>query len=217
MTTPEKNILNIKNYLKKNKLKAWVCSYGGSGTNMLADYLQKQGVKTKNFLWHKKLVHNPEPLDLGIPMIYIYDDPRKSLFSEKTRKNIYFCNILKLSNNYFDVKKMKITHNSKKIRFCDDFLLRLMIQQFKNWTSAPFKDKILFIRFKDFFNEKTKEKLELFLNKKLTNYPVYKESKKKYNFEKKSKLFEKYKEDIDFINNYHLESSEKIIELSENP
>ncbi len=120
----------------------------------------------------------------------------------KSRKNIYFCNILKLSNNYFDIKSNKIMRKINKVKFNDDFLLEKMIEQFKNWTSSPLKNKILFIPFHNFFTEETKNKIESFLNKKLTNYPVYRESKKKYNYIKKIKLFEKHKNDIDFINNF---------------
>ncbi len=189
----EKNENLIKKSIKKDKLDVWICSYGGSGTNMLADYLEKQGLKTKNELWHKKLVHNPNPIDIGIPMIYIFDDPKKSLFSMKSRKNIYFCNILKLSNNYYNVKLNKISKRIKKVRFNDDFLLKKMIEQFKKWTSSNLNNKILFIPFQKFFTEETKNKLEAFLNKKLTNYPVYRESKKNYNYLKKAKLFTKYK------------------------
>ncbi len=202
MINQEKYIEIMKKILKRSKLDVWICSYGGSGTNMLANYLQKQGLKTKNYLWSKKLVHNPIPIDLGVPMIYIYDDPRKSLFSEKSRKNIYYCNILKLSNNYFDVKKKKISKKIQNVRFNDDFLLRLMIRQFKSWSSTHLKDKIFFISLQDFFKDETKEKLQTFLGRTLTNYPVYRPSKKKYNFSNKSKLFEKYKNDIEFINNY---------------
>ncbi len=178
--------------VKKEKLRLWICSYGGSGSNMLVNYLKFNYLfyYIDTDVWKKILCHYEKPLDLNLPMIYIYDDPRKSFMSMRRR-----------GSGFWDTNQKKLSNNEDE-PLSDENLLKLMIQQFKNWTNHELTNKILFIDFRYFFTEEIKNKLSSFLNITIKNYPIYTETNK-YNFDDHKELFEKYKDDIDYILNYY--------------
>lgn len=178
--------------MKKEKLAVWVCSYGGSGSNLLSDYLgDKKKINTRPLIWKKLLCHYPKYIPSDIPTIYIYDDPRKS-----------FCSMKRRGKGYWDTNQRKLS-NQKNIELSDENLLRAMIEQFKNWTNSPHKDNVLFIDFRHFFTEETKQKIASFLKISTHDFPQMKSNIRKYDYSVHQALFDKYKDDIDMIISYH--------------
>lgn len=186
------NLNYIKNQVKKENLQVCVVSYGGSGTNTLMSMLEQNGYVTNTKIWRKILCHCPHYVDMGIPIIYVYNDPTKSFQSMKRRGKIWIKNQRKLSNNKF-------------IEFSNEMLLKLMIKQFKSWTQIKRKD-VLVVKTSELFEDGINKKLQNFLNKtELEGFPIpYVEPKTKYNEipEQFSNLFDKYKKDIEYINKF---------------
>jgi len=170
-----------------------VVSYGGSCSNALNNVLKKNGIKAHSPIWHTILCHCPEFVQLDIPTIYVYDNPKKAFLSMKKRgMSFWGTNQKKLSNN-------------NNVSLSDENLLQLMIQQFKSWTHMARKN-VLIIKSSDLFKKEIKSKIETFLNRELKDLPlIYKKpstsSDDKVGDHLK-KLFEKYKNDIDYINNF---------------
>ena len=187
---PIVSISQIPRTVKNERLKIWICSYGGSGTNLLADYLIKKKKFHKTLIWRNALCHFPEYMNLGIPTIYIYDDPRKSFFSMKRR-----------GKGYWDVNQQKL-NNNKNIALSDENLFKSMIQQWKNWVKHANEKNVLFLDFRDFFTEETKQKIQSFLKISIQDYPVYKSSNRKYDYSQYQDLFSKYEQDIQEIIQY---------------
>ena len=95
--------------------------------------------------------------------------------------------------------------NDKNTALSDENLLKLIINQFNSWTNIK-KDNVLVIKSHELFENNIVNKLENFLKKKLNNFPiVYTHPKtdiRNITDEKLIELFEKYKLEIDKINNY---------------
>ena len=188
------NFKNIKSIVNAEKMEVCVISYGGSCSNLLVNTLEKNNIICQTPIWHKILCHSPDFLDIDIPMIYIYDNPIKSFFSMKNR-----------GEGWWDVNQRKLS-NDNNIELSDENLLRLMIKQFNTWTACK-KDNLLLLKSEELFESKIVDKLELFLNKKLSGFPIeFKKPKtdlEKITFNKDEEtLFEKYKKEINFINNF---------------
>lgn len=62
----------INNIIKSEGLEICVVSYGGCGCNELVDILEKNGYKCRTLIWDNLLCHCPEPINIDIPIIYIY-------------------------------------------------------------------------------------------------------------------------------------------------
>ena len=88
------------NNINIGDLNLCVVSFGGSASNTLVNALRENGFNTKNHIWEKILCHCPKYVNLGIPIIYLYTDPRAAFMSMKRRgSGIWDVNQKKLSNN----------------------------------------------------------------------------------------------------------------------
>lgn len=185
------NNLAFDLYLQRQEL--CVISYGGSCSNALVDVLEKNGYRIRTDLWRDILCHCPVYFDMNIPVIYIYDNPIKSLLSMKRR-----------GNNYWGTNQEKLSNN-EKIEYSDENLLKLMIRQFKLWTKRKSKN-LLVLKSDELFNPNVSNKIKKFLkNMFISDLPLkYKKSKTDISemLDEERELFSKYKEDIDIINNY---------------
>jgi|TARA_Y200000002_G_scaffold372329_1_gene369997 hypothetical protein len=183
---------DLPNVAKREKLEVAVVSFGGSGSNTLVEFLQKKGLKTRPRCWQKLLCHCPEPVDLDIPIIYMYNkDARDAFCSQRRRRTVCWKdNQIKLSNG-----------NPGKLS--DENLLSLMIKQFKSWTAVAKKDNVMFLTFQEFFTDSGRAKINKFLNKDYTDYPKWGDREKHvYNFDDDKELFDKFTDDLEFIKNF---------------
>ena len=194
---------NINNDLINEGINLLVICFGGCCSNSLVDILEKNGYKIRTKLFDKILCHSPETFDTNIPIIYLYNNPIEAYLSQKRRKieldinnkSLYQININKLSNNYNTI-------------ISDKNLLNFMIKQFYKWKDYLLNKKnnnIIFLHKTELFRNTIKKKLNKFLNKKLIGFPlIYKKPKTNYNLidENDKILFIKYKNDIDYINNF---------------
>lgn len=188
--------------MKRDGMKVCVISYGCCCTNAVADALQRDGFPTKTGMWRKILCHCPEYVKLGVPIIYIYDNPVKSFKSMKRRgQGIWDTNQKKLSNN-------ELTDLS------DQNLLTLMYRQFVSFTSVQ-RDDVLVLHSSELFQDDIKSKLSRFLRVDegiLKSFPLkYVKPETKMiegrailNETERSllKLFQRFGDFIDEINNY---------------
>ena len=184
----------LNDIVKKQGLHVAVISYGGSCSNALNSQLKKNELKTHSPIWHSVVCHCPEFVQFDIPTIYVYDNPKKAFLSMKKR-----------GMAFWGTNQKKLC-NDNNVSLSDENLLCSMIKQFKSWTHKKRND-VLILKSGDLFKPCIKEKLETFLNKKLKGLPLkYKKpstsSQDKVGDHLK-RLFEKYKKDIDYINNFH--------------
>lgn len=141
----------------------WVCSFGGTASNTLSNYLESKGFNTRTPTWRKHLCHYPNPIAFdsmpNLKAIYIYDNPLKAIASQKRRGwRWYYTNYLKLKN-------------SKLGLYSDRKMLSTMVQQFEAWnlfnsTSLP----ICSISFKQLFDT-SNNKLSNFLGIDCSDFP----------------------------------------------
>ncbi len=187
------DLTNINQMLKDEGLEICVISYGGSGSNELTDILEMNGYKcrTPTYL---NICHCSVPIEIDIPIIYIYRNMIDTFFSQKRRgRSLWNINQQKLSNDV----------NTK---LCDRNFLNLMVNQFTSWKNSNLQN-ILFINYDECFNDSIKTKLENFLgNNNLSGFPfVYKEPKTKYDINeidsRLKKLFLEYQYVIDQTKN----------------
>lgn len=186
--------LNLVNEIIKSEcLDVLVISYGGCCSNTFVDYLEKNNFKCRSEIWDKILCHCPEYIECDIPIIYIYDNPIKSFLSMKNR-----------GEGIWDINQQKMS-NDKNALLSDNNLMELMINQFNNWTNIK-RNNVYVIKCCELFENNIVDKLEFILKKKLNHFPIpYKNPKT--NIEsiesiESIKLFEKYKLEIDRINNF---------------
>lgn len=184
---------NINDIIKAEGLDLLVISYGGSCSNTLINVFKKNNYNCDTKIWKILLCHCPRYINVDIPIIYIYDNPIKSFMSMKNRANKpWITNQKKLSNN-------------TNVDISDENLLKLMINQFNEFTTIK-SDNILVINSKELFGDAIVNKLENFLGKKLDGFPIqYIKPKTDINNIEDIELlelFKKYKSDIDIINNF---------------
>ena len=188
------NLDNINDeIIKEDGIELLIISYGGCCSNLLSSVMEKNGYKCRTNLWHKILCHCPNYININIPILYIYDNPVKSFLSQKQRgKGIWDLNQQKLSNNM-------------NIELSDENLLQLMIKQFNSWSNNK-KENILFIKTNELFEHEIVNKLESFLKKKITHFPIEYIPPNTINEEIENfnctELFKKYELEIDKINQY---------------
>jgi hypothetical protein len=186
------SISKLPQIIKNQKMDIAVVSYGGSGSNKLTDVLELNKYKIRCQIWNDVVCHCPEVIKIDIPIIYIYRNPIDAFFSMKRRGDLFYgVNQKKLSNN-------------DNIKITDENLLLLMIKQFKNWTSSNL-DNLLIVKYDEIFENPFLEKIKKFLkNENIRGFPVkFNRPSKKNNYNKSlTKLFEKYKSDIEYINKY---------------
>ena len=190
------DLSTINDSIIKEGLDVLVISYGGSCSNELVHYLEKNNFKCKTFIWHKSLCHCPQSIECDIPIIYIYDNPMKSFLSMKNR-----------GEGFWDVNQQKLS-NDMNVILSDKNLIELMIKQFNNWTNVK-RDNVCVIKSCELFENNIVDKLESFLKKKIHHFPIpYKKPKTDIeiivNIELKE-LFETYKLEIDKIINFEIQ------------
>ena len=189
---------NILNKVKNEKMDICVICYGGSSSNTLVDTLIKNNYICRTLTWRKILCHCPEIININIPIIYIYRDPILAFLSMKRR-----------GKGWWDTNQKKLSNNSN-VKLSDENLLKLMIKQFKMWTNYKINNKtanICIIKYEELFLDTINEKLKFFLNNNnLKYFPItYIKPKTNNNLTNTDKLlFEKYKLDIDYINNFNI-------------
>ena len=183
--------LNNINYIIKNEgLNLLVVSYGGSCSNTLVKYLEKNNYKCKTPIWYKLLCHCPHYIEIDIPIIYIYDNPIKSFISMKNR-----------GKGFWDVNQKKMTNNNN-VDLSDENLLKVMINQFNSWTNIK-RDNVLIIKSCELFQISIVNKLEKFLKKKIHYFPILYKNPKSSNINIENvKLIKKYDLEIYKINNF---------------
>ena len=178
----------IQETIQHEGLDVLVVSYGGSCSNTLVKYLEKNKLKCNTPIWDKIICHCPQYIECNVPMIYIYDNPIKSFLSIK-RQGHWETNQKKLSNH-------------TNIVFSDEHLLQLMIRQFHEWTT---RENVCILKSGELFEDTIVEKLETFLKRNIQHFPIpYKTPKT--NLEQipddLKQLFETYKVEIDRINQF---------------
>ena len=109
--------------------------------------------------------------------------------------------------NKNEINQKKLS-NYTSTQISDETLLKLMIKQFYTWTSKK-STNILIIKYEELFLPEIKYKLHVFLNNyNLKHFPIeYKPPYINDNIVNNLQvdhyeLFEKYKQDIDYINNF---------------
>ena len=190
---PIYNLRDIPAIAKKEKLDVAVVSCGGSGSNTLVEYLQKKGLTTRPRCWQKLICHCPEPVDLDIPIIYMYNtDFRDAFCSQRRRRSVCWKdNQIKLSNG-------------NPGNLSDENLLKLMLKQFNSWTKVANKENVLFLTFQEFFTDVGRDKINKFLKKDYNDYPRWGDREKHmYDFDEDKELFNKFKEELEFVKNFH--------------
>jgi hypothetical protein len=188
------NLSEAKSAVLEQKLDICVVSYGGCCSNQLVDVLSKNNYICRTPVWDTILCHCPYYIDLGIPIIYIYDDPRKSFLSMKNRDStLAATNQRKLSNNL-------------NVEISDENLLQLMFAQFLSFKNSG-SVNVLLIQSKEIFQDSIVSKLREFLrNPSLDFFPIqYKTPKTNVNDvinDCYESLFQKYDAQIKTVNNH---------------
>lgn len=154
------DINNIKNLVKEDGLQVCITSYGGSCSNALCDILNECGIITNTPVWGSMLCHSPCYMELGIPIIYIYDHPVKSFMSVK-RRGLSKTNYAKLTNNLDTV-------------YTPEKMMRSMINQFHTFTKYDRHD-VLVLHSKEIFQPGIAAKISDFLIKNGINEKIYNE------------------------------------------
>lgn len=185
------DLKKVKAVVKKQKLDIAVICYGGCCSNQLVDILVENNYRTRSYIWAEFLCHCPYYVDLGIPIIYLYDNPVKVYLSMKRRGN--------------DGTNQKKMANNEKAELSDENLLKLMFRQFKSFTQKSRKD-VLIVKSEELFQPAINEKLKNFLkNQDLKFFPI-EYIPPKTDIENISpadaELFAKYQEEIDMIKNW---------------
>ena len=194
------DLKKINSIVHHEKLDICIISPGGSCSNQLVDILIKNNYNCRTEIWSKILCHCPEYIELNIPIIYIYDNPIKSFLSMRRR-----------GKGFWDVNQQKLSNN-KNIKLSDENLLKLIINQINIWTNTNCKN-VLVLHSKELFENTIVDKLKIFLkNNNLQHLPIiYKPPKTKVeninNNNYFTLLFNKYKSDIDRINNIYLQKN----------
>lgn len=154
------NLKDICDVVHKEGMEVCVISYGGSCSNQLVDVLEKNHYTCRTPSWNKLLCHCPERIELDIPIIYIYNDMRKSFLSMKRR-----------GPNYFDMNQKKLSNNSETI-ISSENLIQLMIKQKHVWTDN-YDPNVLVIHTQEIFTPEFENKIKVFLkNDNLKYFPI---------------------------------------------
>ncbi len=151
----------IPDLIEQEGMQVWLCSYGGSGTNMLADYLESKGFVIKTPSWHKLLCHYSMPVSLrsNIRAIYLFSDPI-----------LAFMSMIHRGQGFYDVNQRKMNNNTD-IPISDETLIKSIINQYKNWTRGTMCNfPILALKYERLFDE-GKEAVSSFLGIDTADFP----------------------------------------------
>ncbi len=121
-------------------VEVWLCSTGGSGSNLLKDHMEKY-VKVKSPYLAALLTHHKEPVPVdreGFKAVYLHSDPFQVLRSVK-RRGLVKTNIKKLNNN-------------RHMGESDELLLDSVFRQFASWTEAKVNYPVLCIKYEALYD-----------------------------------------------------------------
>lgn len=185
---------NLPTIVKKENVNVAVISYGGCCSNTLVEVLEKNGYTCRTEIYDKILCHCPKYVDLNIPVIYLYENPIKALLSMKRR-----------GKWWWDVNQQKMSNN-QHVSLSNEKLLQLMIKQFHSWTNQK-RHNVLIVKSEELFKIPIANKLSFFLKKIIRGVPIqYIEPKTNLDIDSLDsdiiELFEKYKDEIDTINDF---------------
>lgn len=181
--------------LKTQKIEVAVVSYGGCGSNTLAEYLHGNRVRVYGPVWDGQVCHYPEPLGFNgfTKFIYIYRDPRDAFYSQFIR-----------GEGYWDVNQYKLSGYTidDDNQLSSDLLFRLMVQQFRKWTKTKM-DHVMIMKYEELFDDALNDKLSQFIGKPIHGSIEYKPNNHpKLPKELLEGLFDRYANDIEFINTF---------------
>ena len=183
---------NIVKFINNDneKIDLAVVCFGGCASNYLVDALERCNLKIKTYLWREHICHMPKYYNLNIPIIYLYDNPIKAFLSQKRR-----------GQGIWDVNQKKMC-NKNNIYLSDEILLKCMIRQWKSFCTI-YREDVLILKTCQLFEPDIKNKIEKFLNRKLSSkiFPLkYKPPNIDINNPvlnyKETKLFEQYFNDL---------------------
>jgi hypothetical protein len=128
-TTPIVRPTSIPFFLRH--LDVWVVSFGGCGSNMLADFIKSKGLSVYSHEWHSLLCHHEAPLtlderarfDMNIKIIYVFSNPIEAIKSQKRQ-------------HLLEVNYKKLTNRANAIYPGHSRMLEAMQRQFDAWTAA---------------------------------------------------------------------------------
>lgn len=153
------NMDTLKERVKNDGLEVCLTSYGGCCTNVLCEILNQCNIITNTPVWGDILCHSPCYVELGIPIIYLYDHPVKSFMSVKRRGKLMKMNYAKMTNNLDSV-------------YTPEKMIRSMINQFHSFTREN-RDDVLVLHSKELFQPDISSKLSNFLIRNGINEKIY--------------------------------------------
>lgn len=164
-----------------NELDVWVCSFGGCGTNLLADYLVSKGLQLHTKEWRERLCHYHTYVPTNTPAIYMYGDPIAALKSQKHR------GLAEL--NY---KKLQIDRHEQDQEYTDEKMLRLMESQYNSWMACKHDfTNILFIKYETLYDNL--DNIASFLDIDMTDFPVkHPRTSQAYTLDNETELISKF-------------------------
>jgi hypothetical protein len=155
--------LEIPSAIQNERLDVWVCSFGGSGTNMLANYLETKGLRVRTPTWEAVLCHHAHPINVqhDVKAVYVFGDAISAFRSQKHR-------------GHLDANQQKL-NNDPAATPSDDAFFASMMNQFTNWTGRNRTNlPILIVRFETLFSS-GKYALGDYLNIDVTDFPARKD------------------------------------------
>lgn len=188
------DLRDVRQIVRDEGLDVCVVSYGGSCSNRLVDVLEENHYTCRTPTWRKILCHCPCYIDMGIPVIYLYDHPVKSFLSMKRR--------------WKGRANQRKLNNDKRVKCSDENHLASMIRQFDSFTRHADQEGVLILRSAELFDDGIVVKLRTFLgNERLEGFPVpYRAPRTVLEGRKFSRaeagLFLRYQAEIDRINRF---------------
>lgn len=195
---------DLEKAVKRENLQVAIVSFGGSGSNGLAEFYQSKGINTRARCWQNLLCHCPEPIKMDIPVIYVYNEDARDAFcsQRRRRRNLAGPGSKENWKGIWKDNQKKLSNGSVS-NFSDETLLSLMIQQFKNWAKVADQENVLFITFQELFTDAGKDKLNSHIKRDFKDYPKWGDREKHvYKFDDDKELFGKFKDDLEFIKNF---------------
>jgi hypothetical protein len=225
----EINDENINNIIAEENLDVCIISFGGCGSNTLNSKLQENYINCNTELWRTKLCHYPKKININIPVIYIYRDPIRAFLSMRRRWNAFYkINQIKLSNGNNDIvfsdENLLYLMIEQFYNWTNEKSNNVLIVKYDELFAPEIKNKLE--NFLTSFNVENSESNVAYVpcslanNPELSNLNINKYKRELHNFPitfinptvddlyvnnlntSDIKLFNKYKKDIDYINNF---------------
>jgi len=170
--------LNKNNFTKKqldliNSLDVWIVSPGGSGSTDLILYLNQilktNDPKDRDLIKHKNSI--PRSLDNNVKILFIYRD-KKDVYDSLVRRGI-------LRKQHYKLGAIKPFKNFKSFS-------KLYDKQKINFLNFNHKNRILYLKYPDFYNEKIKIIEFLGLpNSFIDSFPKFQKNKEQIDHERR--------------------------------